>query len=117
VSVRHFKIPASTTLAKGTVVGEMADTLGTVDAYATGGSNGLNTALGIMVYDVISDASGNITFGTTATGDEFGVEHLSCPVYVKGTFRTNDLTGLDAAGVADMNGHLTGTVSDGILRF
>lgn len=112
-----FKIPNSTTIVKGTVVGELTASPGTMKAYATGASDGSETAKGIMKYTVTSDASGNIYFGTSATG-QFGESFRNCPVFVSGNFKTTELTGLDAAGVADLAGrYWHGVLSDGVVAF
>lgn len=114
----NFALPASTTLVAGTMVGELADTPGTVDAYSTGGSNGLSLCRGVLEYDCATDSAGNITFGTVAGANAFGVTALVAPVFVAGAFATGDLTGLDDNGVEDLNGHLaSGDVSDGVLIF
>ena len=91
--VIEVKIPASTTIAKGTVLGQ--------------------TAVAIMMYDVISDASSNIFLGNVASGDT----PLSVvPAYRKGSFKTSELTGLDAAGITDLGRLVQGTLADGILQ-
>jgi len=104
-------------IPKGTVLGQIVGT-GKYEAYANAGT--ADPARAIAAYDMQIDASGNVSFSSTAlqSGNEFGLKHVSAPVYVGGTFRTNDLVGLDAGAVVDLGGFLmAGSVTDGILRF
>lgn len=113
------RLPASVTLARGTVLGELTATPGTYNAYADAGAGGLGTAKAILAFDVVTDSSGNIILTTTAgaTGGEFGEKFLTVPVYVAGYFKTSELVGLDAPGIIDLGGNLiSGVLSDGILR-
>lgn len=99
-----IKLGNSLTLAAGTVLGRK-----TSDnkwyAYATGNSDGTETAQAILQYAVATDSSGNAFFGAAASS-EFGESSLTVPAYISGIFHIGDLTGLDAAGLADMNGNL-----------
>ncbi len=94
-------IPISTTIPKGTVMGELTASPGVFKAYASGNVDGSQVARGILVYTVTSDASGNITIE-----GEFGQTYKTCPVWVKGIFACSDLVGLDAAGLTNMGGAL-----------
>jgi hypothetical protein len=113
------RISASKTIARGTVLGQV--TSGALfEAYSDADSPaGVGVARGIIAYDVISDAASLLTFGTTAaSAGEFGEKVLSVPMYISGTFRAEDLTGLDANGLADLQGNIvSGTISAGIIRF
>lgn len=108
---------ATTTLAKGTVLGQVTAT-GKFTAYSNAAVNGAETARMILAYDIIVNDAGAITFSTTAgqVGGEFGETYNSVPAYYSGTFRTNDLTGLDAAAVTELGALVSGSVTDGILR-
>lgn len=110
----EYNVPlkASTTFAQGTVLGKKtAD--GKYQAYATGASDGSETALCILQYACVTDASGNVTIE-----GEWGVTRKEAPVWVAGYFATEDLTGLDAAGVVDLGGSLiVGDTTTGILKF
>lgn len=112
----NVKIPASTTIAKGTVLGEITASPGVFKAYNNANVDGSEVARAIMCYDVISDASGNITIGSQVGGGMFGETFPYCPVYRSGEFKTTDLTGLDAAGVTDLGRLVSGSVADGVLR-
>ncbi|HEU4752570.1 MAG TPA: head decoration protein [Armatimonadota bacterium] len=111
------KLGASLSLARGTVLAQK-----TADskwyAYNNANADGTETARAILPYDVQTDASGNVTYSSTASqaGGEHGQKDTSVPVYVKGTFKTADLTGLDAAGVTDLGRLISGTLADGILQ-
>ncbi len=103
---------ADGTYAKGTVLGEVTATPGTYKAYANGNSDGSELAKGLLRYGC-TVASGVITIA-----NEQGVTQVAAPMFTRGIFKTTDLTGLDAAGLADLSGNLvSGTIADGIIQF
>lgn len=106
------------TYPQGTILGEVTATPGTYGAYASGNSDGTQNPAVILVYEVTVDHSGNLWFGTSATG-EFGQQMLAAPAYQSGTFRIQDLTGLDAHAVSAWPAHIVeGAVGGtGIVRF
>lgn len=110
--IQFVKIPGSKTFAKGTVLGEVTATPGTFDAYADAGSGGLDTARGILAYDITTDAGGVVTIG----GGEWNAVQAGAPVFFSGWFRTSELTGLTAAAVVDLGRLINGSVTDGILH-
>ena len=117
-AIQPDKLATSDVLAKGTVVGEATATPGTFKAYASGNVDGSETPKGFLQYDCATDASGNITFGTAATGGEFGETHKTAPVYFAGVFKTSELVGFDANAATKLGGHLvSGTVADGVYAF
>lgn len=110
--MKHCNLATGTYVA-GTVIGEVTATPGTFAAYATGNVNGTEQARGILKYGCVVDGSGNITLGNEPAGTVKSVEY-----YIGGYFQTQDLVGLDVAGVADLNGLLVqGTVTTGVLKF
>lgn len=110
--VVHFKLPNSTTLAAGTVVGELTASPGSAKAYASGNADGSQVPVGVLQYGVTVDASGNHTWGGSFWGETF----TSAPVYVAGAFRTTDLVGLDATALTNGKWRLLhGTVADGVV--
>jgi hypothetical protein len=109
----HFKLPNSTTLAAGTVVGEITASPGNVKAYASGNVDGSQVPVGVLQYDCTVDAAGNHTWG----GGLWGETYPSAPVYVRGAFATTDLTGLDAAALTNGKWRLLhGTVAAGVVE-
>ena len=88
--------------------------LGTWAAYNDGHSDGTQVAKAILQYDICTDAAGLVTYGQTAP-NEFGIKYPYAPAYFNGAFKTSELTGLDAAAVADLGRLTSGTVADGIL--
>lgn len=99
-----IKLANSLTLAKGTVLGRItASNLWA--AYNDANSNGTEVARLILQYDVATDASGNHFFGAAASS-EFGESVLTVPAFYSGVFANADLTGLDANGLADLQGNL-----------
>lgn len=108
----NVPIKASSTLAQGTMLGRVTAT-GAYAAYATGAADGTETARCILQYAVTTDASGNVTLE-----GELGVTRKTAPVWIAGFFATEDLTGLDAAGVVDLAGSVVvGDTTTGILKF
>lgn len=100
----------SLTIAKGTILGVVtADGKG--KAYANANSDGSEVAKFIAMYDFTTDGSGKVTIA-----NETNVKYDTAPVYKAGTFRTTELTGLDAAAVTDLGRLVSGSVADGVLR-
>jgi hypothetical protein len=91
-------------------------TAGTYAAYADANSDGTQVAKCLLKFACATDVNGNITYGATAVGGEWGQTQLSTPAYFAGYFRTADLVGLDAAGVADLGKLTTGSVTSGVLN-
>jgi hypothetical protein len=110
----HVKLPNSTTLVKGTVLGELTATPGSFKAYASGNADGSQTPKAILTYDVTVDGSGNHTLG----GGDQGVTSLTAPAYFSGYFKTSELTGLDATALTNSPAWklINGSVADGVLR-
>jgi hypothetical protein len=71
---------------------------GTWAAYNDANSDGTQVAKGVLEYALTVDNNGFHKAG----GGEFGSRQLSAPVVIKGYVRTADLTGLDAAAIADL---------------
>jgi hypothetical protein len=88
---------------------------GTYAAYASGNSDGTQNPELLMAYTVASDAAGNVYFATTAAG-EWTQSYVSCPAYRKGTFKTQDLIGLDSNAVTKLGRLINGTVTTGIIQ-
>lgn len=85
-------------------------------AYASGNSDGSQTPKGILQYDCVTDAYGNIYLGTSASSG-WGSSRKDAPVYVTGCFDTARLTGLDATALSNANWHLlSGSTSAGVLH-
>lgn len=106
----HLKFGNSLTIVKGTVVGQITATQ-LWAAYNNANADGSEVAKGIAAYDFTTDAGGVVTLG----GGEQGERQQTAPVFMSGYFRTSELTGLDAAGVADLGKLVSGTVADGVL--
>jgi len=98
------KLGVSLTLAAGTVIAlKASDNLWY--AYDDGGSGGLEVARAILQYPVATNSSGHHFIGAAAAS-EHGQYELSAPAYISGDFADADLTGLDANGLADMQGRI-----------
>lgn len=74
--------------------------------YDDAQTDGSQVAKGLCQYATTVDTYGRHTVG----GGEYGEFTLSAPVYIAGYFRTADLTGIDAAGVADLGKIVEGAV-------
>lgn len=107
---------SSPTITITTTRNGAAGTVGTYTAYANTATDGSQVARAILQYDCATDASGNVTYGTVAGGGPWGETHLTAPAYFAGTFRTQDLVGLDAAAVSVLGRLINGSVSAGTLR-
>jgi hypothetical protein len=93
------QLAPSLTLASGTVLGKVTAT-GKLAAYNNSLTNGVETAVAILVYDTWTDSSGNHYFNGGSTASRDNLPHKDCSIYIAGTFRTTDLTGYDSnAGV------------------
>lgn len=105
--------------ASGVAVSSVASTgTGVYGAYVDANTDGTGVAKCILKYAVATDTSGMITLGTASTGGPFGEKMLDTPAYFGGAFRTEELTGLDAAALADLNAHYThGNATAGVVVF
>lgn len=98
----RWQMTPSTTFVKGQAVAVVTAT-GKLGIYADAGAGGLGVMKGICPYACVSDASGNITI---QGGNILASTEDTIPVFIAGYFFSADVTGVDAAGVADMGGHL-----------
>lgn len=101
---------ASVTIARGTVLAVLTATK-KFEAYASGGSGGTETAVGICMYDIITDSSGNVFFGNSSTATEINVPCQTAPYWSAGTFKTGELIGYSGSEsdvLGDLNAHLNG---------
>ena len=100
------------TLAKGTVMGQITAG-GAFKAYASGSSDGSQIPKGLLAFDCVVDASGNVTIG----GGDQGVTYPSAPIFTSGDFNCADCTGLDANAITAGNWtQLVGSISTGVVR-
>lgn len=81
-------------------------------AYNDSLSDGTNVAKAILQYDTVVDTFGKYTVG----GGEWGGTQLSAPAFFRGYFKTAELTGLDANGVADFGRLVQGSLAAGVLE-
>lgn len=112
----NVRMGASLNIAKGTVLAQKTSDLKWY-AYDDGHSDGTEVARGIAQFDMQTDSAGLVTLSSTASqaGGEHGEQMQTAPVWVGGFFYTEDLTGLDAAGVADLGRLIKGDTTSGIL--
>jgi hypothetical protein len=97
------------TLARGTVIANKG-TNQTLVAFDT-----TNTAsVGLLMYDIKTDANGQVYFGGSTTAGPENVPFDTAPYFVAGTFDVADLTGLDATSRANLNGRL---LANGFFKF
>ena len=73
-------------------------------AYNDSNSDGTEVCKGVMQFDVVADNFGMITFGNQQGGGDFGVKDYTAPIWAGGIFKGSDITGLDANGLADLQG-------------
>jgi hypothetical protein len=103
------------TITPATGTGGVAGTPGTYAPYASGNSDGSQNPVGVLQYACTTDASGNISPGTSTSGNEWGVTRKYASVYMAGEFLTDDLVGLDANAVGKLGRLVQGTVAHGRL--
>jgi hypothetical protein len=111
-------IAPSETIAQGTILGELTASPGVYGPYASGHTDGTQTAKVIAEYSMNTDAEGNITFSSTegTFGGPYGETYTTAPVFYKGTFATGDLVGLDSTAVSALGRLIQGTTTSGILE-
>lgn len=117
---QEIKLAASTTFAKGTVLGEVTASPGTFDEYATGNSDGTQTARCILARQVTTDAAGLIYDGAQVPNEEIGYSVLTVPAIFSGVLKIEDCVGLDSGGLADLGGKvIAGSISGaaGLIKF
>lgn len=93
-STLAWKLGASTAFQQGSVLAEATATPGVAVPWVTGASDGTQIPIGLLKYAITTDANGGYSVGP------LGGIRYDAPVYVKGTFRTNDLpqSGVGAIG-------------------
>ena len=72
-------------------------------------ADGSQIPVGILKYDIVVDASSNISFGPSGAVPDLtrGIERTA-EVYYQGTFLQSDLTGLDANAIREMKARTIG---------
>lgn len=113
-------VPSSGTAAQTDITGAALAVAGspptTNTAYTAPNGAGSSAPIGIMQYDVMSDALGNCFIGSVASST-WGESRKDVPYYIAGTFDTSKLVGLDANAIAAANWRLiSGTTSAGVVR-
>jgi len=107
------KLKASTTFVKGEILALATADLATLtySRYTQGASDGTQNAECILRRACVTDASGNITYGSSGVS-QYGETDSSTSAWFGGVFKVSDLTGtsthaLNAAGVTAMGGKLS----------
>jgi hypothetical protein len=96
---------ANLTLVKGTVLGKRTST-GELEAYNDAHTTGVNVAVGILMYTIKTNATGQVFFSDSTDASLNNTPHQTAPYWQSGIFDTGDLTGYDANALADMQGHV-----------
>jgi len=105
---RAVALGASLTMARGTVLGQKTSD-GKYYPYATGNSDGTETARGLLVYTCVTDSDGNVILGDTGTVvDLTHAFETTAEIYESGTFLESDLTGLDSGAITDLGAREAG---------
>lgn len=107
---------ANTVTVAQTVAG-VSQAGGIYAAYAEGNTDGTQVPKGVCIYDMVTDAYGNVSLSATG-GQTYppvaGAVELTAPMYVSGAFRSMELIGLDANAVGVLGAHFEqGTLLDG----
>lgn len=116
-STLTWKLKASTTFPQGCVIAEATANPGIAVPWVTGASDGTQIPLGLLKYGCTTDANGGYTIGP------FSGVRYDAPVYVKGTFRTDDLpqSGTGAIGATITTKQpawhiVSGSVTKGLIQ-
>lgn len=93
---------ASLVIAKGTLIG-MVTATGKCKAYTSGAVDGSQIPIGVLEYDIVTDASGLVTYGGSGSTPDWlrGGSSRTAPVYWCGAFAAADLVGLDATAITN----------------
>lgn len=91
-------------------------TKGALKAYNSSNSDGSETAIGLLQYDLVTDQQGTAYLGSSFVGGVSQYSELAAQVFIRGYFYTNQLTGLDSTAVSALGRLVNGTVSDGVLE-
>lgn len=84
---------------------------------ATAATDGSQRATAICMYDIVVDASNNVTFGLQANSEWGADKSLTAAIYIGGCFNVPDLVGLDATAIAQLGRLIHGTISsNGVLK-
>jgi len=113
------KLKASTTYAKGTILGELAADQGTYDTFNPNNADGTQLPKCILAYGVETDSNGL----PTLIGGVYPLPDNNVPAYTRGDFdcatidtAMGDSGALLAAAIAAANWHLSaGTATAGIV--
>lgn len=102
-----------------TVAVAQAGTAGTTGEFAEvdlTATDGTQLPKGLLMLDCATDASGNITYGGAATGDEHGGERLSAPIFTRGRFASEEVSGLTTEKLALFGRLVKGTIGNGVIE-
>ena len=90
-----IRLKPSTTFPAYTIVGPVTGQA-YYGPYASGNVDGTQNATHILMYACITDASGNVSKGDVAGGNEWAISELTAPAYRGGYFQCEDIANLDA---------------------
>jgi len=90
-----------------------AGTPGTFAQCLAANTDGSQVPKAILEFDCATDGSGNITIGAQSGGGIWGETVPTCPVFLSGSFKTQDLNGLTDAIVAQVGRYLYGNIAAG----
>lgn len=105
----------SGTYSRGQILGMVTESK-RYAPYDDGANDGREVAIAVLAYAATVDSTNKVTIGTGTTGDEYGAKQDTCPAYLGGYFRCEDLVGLDANAVADLGRIVKGSIVSGLLR-
>lgn len=89
---------------------------GKYGAYADANSDGTGVFVGLLKYACTVLQDGTVQIGERPYAGASAM--LTAPIYVAGYFHSSDVTGLDAAALADVGGHfIEGGLSGGVFVF
>jgi hypothetical protein len=101
-----------------TVTAGSVGTQGTYKAYVNGATDGSGVPKLILEFDCQTDSAGLIYFSESGAGPVYGVGlgRLTVPAFARGSFRSQQVSGLDTAGLAAAGWRIVqGTLESGEL--
>lgn len=114
---KRVRLGPNQSLRNGTVLAERLDQPGVFVPYQFWASDGTQVAKLILETDCAIDENGVVHLGTLTVGQSPAQENYSdAYCFFQGTFRTEELTGLDSQAVAQTGRLIEGTTARGVFR-
>ncbi len=112
----RVRFGANLSMRRGTVLAEKNASLGTFWPYVPGRNDGLSTPKGLLECDCATDGNGLCYIGaTTIFACPVGYATVDTTMWTAGTFKCEEIVGLDPAGAAILGRVTEGTLQQGLF--